>query len=79
MGPYFFLKISSDLKFSVSVSTWKNSDWVPLTTLSHCKSLKTMTAISRYMELTIEPVQQASVHGPQVGVQKGRKPSWKAS
>uniref|UniRef100_A0A8B7WGU4 Transmembrane protein 44 n=1 Tax=Castor canadensis TaxID=51338 RepID=A0A8B7WGU4_CASCN len=38
----------------------KNSDWVPLTTLSHCKSLKTMTAISRYMELTIEPVQQAS-------------------
>ncbi|XP_048202872.1 transmembrane protein 44 isoform X2 [Perognathus longimembris pacificus] len=38
----------------------KNSDWVPLTTLSHCKSLRTMTAISRYMELTIEPVQQAS-------------------
>ncbi|XP_032027818.2 transmembrane protein 44 isoform X2 [Hylobates moloch] len=37
----------------------KNSDWVPLTTLSHCKSLRTMTAISRYMELTIEPVQQA--------------------
>ncbi|XP_063518646.1 transmembrane protein 44 isoform X9 [Pongo pygmaeus] len=36
----------------------KNSDWVPLTTLSHCKSLRTMTAISRYMELTIEPVQQ---------------------
>ncbi|XP_032027822.2 transmembrane protein 44 isoform X4 [Hylobates moloch] len=36
-----------------------NSDWVPLTTLSHCKSLRTMTAISRYMELTIEPVQQA--------------------
>ncbi|XP_017370120.1 transmembrane protein 44 isoform X8 [Cebus imitator] len=39
----------------------KNSDWVPLTTLSHCKSLRTMTAISRYMELTIEPVQQAAV------------------
>ncbi|XP_030678860.1 transmembrane protein 44 isoform X3 [Nomascus leucogenys] len=37
----------------------KNSDWVPLTTLSRCKSLRTMTAISRYMELTIEPVQQA--------------------
>ncbi|XP_073886853.1 transmembrane protein 44 isoform X10 [Macaca fascicularis] len=37
----------------------KNLDWVPLTTLSHCKSLRTMTAISRYMELTIEPVQQA--------------------
>ncbi|XP_039334606.2 transmembrane protein 44 isoform X4 [Saimiri boliviensis] len=37
----------------------KNSDWVPLTTLSHCKSLRTMTAISRYMELSIEPVQQA--------------------
>ncbi|XP_063478085.1 transmembrane protein 44 isoform X12 [Symphalangus syndactylus] len=36
-----------------------NSDWVPLTTLSHCKSLRTMTAISHYMELTIEPVQQA--------------------
>ncbi|PNJ69494.1 TMEM44 isoform 9, partial [Pongo abelii] len=39
----------------------ENSDWVPLTTLSHCKSLRTMTAISRYMELTIEPVQQAAV------------------
>ncbi|XP_063478080.1 transmembrane protein 44 isoform X7 [Symphalangus syndactylus] len=39
----------------------KNSDWVPLTTLSHCKSLRTMTAISHYMELTIEPVQQAAV------------------
>uniref|UniRef100_A0A2K5YTL3 Transmembrane protein 44 n=1 Tax=Mandrillus leucophaeus TaxID=9568 RepID=A0A2K5YTL3_MANLE len=37
----------------------ENLDWVPLTTLSHCKSLRTMTAISRYMELTIEPVQQA--------------------
>uniref|UniRef100_A0A2K6KGG1 Transmembrane protein 44 n=1 Tax=Rhinopithecus bieti TaxID=61621 RepID=A0A2K6KGG1_RHIBE len=37
----------------------ENSDWVPITTLSHCKSLRTMTAISRYMELTIEPVQQA--------------------
>ncbi|XP_011379635.1 transmembrane protein 44 isoform X4 [Pteropus alecto] len=37
----------------------ENSDWVPLTTLPHCKSLRTMTAISRYMELTIEPVQQA--------------------
>ncbi|XP_073886858.1 transmembrane protein 44 isoform X16 [Macaca fascicularis] len=37
----------------------KNLDWVPLTTLSHCKSLRTMTAISRYMELTIEPVQQS--------------------
>ncbi|XP_045243156.2 transmembrane protein 44 isoform X9 [Macaca fascicularis] len=36
-----------------------NLDWVPLTTLSHCKSLRTMTAISRYMELTIEPVQQS--------------------
>uniref|UniRef100_A0A8D2CMD6 Transmembrane protein 44 n=1 Tax=Sciurus vulgaris TaxID=55149 RepID=A0A8D2CMD6_SCIVU len=39
----------------------ENSDWVPLTTLSHCKSLKTMAAISHYMELTIEPVQQAMV------------------
>ncbi|XP_070262635.1 transmembrane protein 44 isoform X2 [Myotis yumanensis] len=37
----------------------KNSDWVPLTTLPHCKPLRTMTAISHYMELTIEPVQQA--------------------
>ncbi|XP_054441248.1 transmembrane protein 44 [Pteronotus mesoamericanus] len=37
----------------------QNLDWVPLTTLAHCKSLRTMTAISRYMELTIEPVQQA--------------------
>ncbi|XP_005670139.2 transmembrane protein 44 isoform X4 [Sus scrofa] len=37
-----------------------NSDWVPLTTLPHCKPLKKMAAISRYMELTIEPVQQAS-------------------
>ncbi|XP_029422257.1 transmembrane protein 44 isoform X4 [Nannospalax galili] len=37
----------------------KNSDWVPLTSLSHCRPLRTMTAISRYMELTIEPVQQA--------------------
>ncbi|XP_027625251.1 transmembrane protein 44, partial [Tupaia chinensis] len=36
----------------------KNPDWVPLTTLSHCKSLRTTAAISRYMELTIEPVQQ---------------------
>ncbi|XP_045048011.2 transmembrane protein 44 isoform X4 [Desmodus rotundus] len=37
----------------------QNLDWVPLTTLPHCKSLRTMAAISRYMELTIEPVQQA--------------------
>ncbi|XP_036059391.1 transmembrane protein 44 isoform X3 [Onychomys torridus] len=36
----------------------KNPDWVPLTSLSHCKPLRTTTAISRYMELTIEPVQQ---------------------
>ncbi|ERE74967.1 transmembrane protein 44 [Cricetulus griseus] len=36
-----------------------NSDWVPLTSLSHCKPLRTMTAVSRYMELTVEPVQQA--------------------
>nr|XP_011721380.1 transmembrane protein 44 isoform X2 [Macaca nemestrina] len=44
-----------------------NLDWVPLTTLSHCKSLRTMTAISRYMELTIEPVQQNRVrtHPPE--------------
>uniref|UniRef100_A0A8C3WRU0 Transmembrane protein 44 n=1 Tax=Catagonus wagneri TaxID=51154 RepID=A0A8C3WRU0_9CETA len=35
------------------------SDWVPLTTLPHCESLKKTAAISRYMELTIEPVQQA--------------------
>ncbi|XP_063478081.1 transmembrane protein 44 isoform X8 [Symphalangus syndactylus] len=45
--------------FCLPASTCKNSDWVPLTTLSHCKSLRTMTAISHYMELTIEPVQQA--------------------
>uniref|UniRef100_A0A287D949 Uncharacterized protein n=1 Tax=Ictidomys tridecemlineatus TaxID=43179 RepID=A0A287D949_ICTTR len=38
----------------------KTSDWVPLTTLSHCKSLKSMAAISHYMEMTIEPIQQAS-------------------
>ncbi|KAF3827433.1 hypothetical protein GH733_002919 [Mirounga leonina] len=37
-----------------------NSDWVPLTTLPPCKSLRTMAAISHYLELTIEPVQQAS-------------------
>ncbi|XP_055481136.1 transmembrane protein 44 isoform X1 [Psammomys obesus] len=37
----------------------KNSDWVPLTSLTHCKPLRTMTAISRYMELTIEPAQPA--------------------
>ncbi|KAG8515844.1 Transmembrane protein 44 [Galemys pyrenaicus] len=36
-----------------------NSDWVPLTTLPPCKPVRTMAAISRYMELTIEPVQQA--------------------
>ncbi|XP_045395935.1 transmembrane protein 44 isoform X10 [Lemur catta] len=39
----------------------KSSDWVPLTTLSHHKSLRTMAAISHYMELTVEPVQQAAV------------------
>ncbi|XP_035873757.1 transmembrane protein 44 isoform X4 [Phyllostomus discolor] len=37
----------------------ENLDWVPLTTLPHCKSLRATAAISRYMELTIEPVQQA--------------------
>ncbi|XP_012585130.1 PREDICTED: transmembrane protein 44 isoform X5 [Condylura cristata] len=37
----------------------EHSDWVPLTTLPHCKPLRTMAAISRYLELTIEPVQQA--------------------
>ncbi|XP_036099423.1 transmembrane protein 44 [Molossus molossus] len=34
-------------------------DWVPLTTLPHCKALRTMASVSHYMELTIEPVQQA--------------------
>lgn len=29
-----------------------------------------MAAISRYMELTIEPVQQVSGRGPQPGVQR---------
>ncbi|KAM6223935.1 transmembrane protein 44 [Rhynchocyon petersi] len=38
----------------------KNSDWMPLTTLPSRKSLRMMGAISRYMELTIEPVQQGS-------------------
>ncbi|XP_060006314.1 transmembrane protein 44 isoform X6 [Lagenorhynchus albirostris] len=38
----------------------ENSDWVPLTTLPYCKPLKRMAAVSRYLELTIEPVQQAS-------------------
>ncbi|XP_070365257.1 transmembrane protein 44 isoform X11 [Equus asinus] len=38
----------------------ENTDWVPLTTLPRCKSLRTMAAISPYMELTIEPVQQAA-------------------
>ncbi|XP_006902157.1 PREDICTED: transmembrane protein 44 [Elephantulus edwardii] len=38
----------------------ENSDWMPLTTLPNCKPLRTMGAISRYMELTIEPVQQVS-------------------
>ncbi|KAM7132155.1 transmembrane protein 44 isoform 2-T2 [Molossus nigricans] len=33
-------------------------DWVPLTTLPHCKALRTMASVSHYMELTIEPVQQ---------------------
>ncbi|XP_058151550.1 transmembrane protein 44 isoform X4 [Dasypus novemcinctus] len=37
----------------------ENSDWVPLTMLPNCKPLRTMAAISHYMELTIEPVQQA--------------------
>nr|XP_030716256.1 transmembrane protein 44 isoform X3 [Globicephala melas] len=37
-----------------------NADWVPLTTLPYCKPLKRMAAVSRYLELTIEPVQQAS-------------------
>ncbi|XP_073660144.1 transmembrane protein 44 isoform X2 [Tursiops truncatus] len=36
----------------------ENSDWVPLTTLPYCKPLKRMAAVSRYLELTIEPVQQ---------------------
>ncbi|XP_053523228.1 transmembrane protein 44 isoform X4 [Artibeus jamaicensis] len=36
----------------------QNLDWVPLTTLPHCKSLGATAAISRYMELTIERVQQ---------------------
>ncbi|XP_075412345.1 transmembrane protein 44 [Tenrec ecaudatus] len=39
--------------------TQENPDWMPLTTLPNCKPLRTMGAISRYMELTIEPVQQA--------------------
>ncbi|XP_038944872.1 transmembrane protein 44 isoform X11 [Rattus norvegicus] len=38
----------------------KNSDWVPLTSLSNCKPLKTMTAVSRYLELTVEPAQPAA-------------------
>uniref|UniRef100_A0A5F9DRS9 Transmembrane protein 44 n=1 Tax=Oryctolagus cuniculus TaxID=9986 RepID=A0A5F9DRS9_RABIT len=38
----------------------KKADWMPLTTLSHGKSLRAMAAISHYLELTIEPVQQAS-------------------
>ncbi|XP_024607871.1 transmembrane protein 44 [Neophocaena asiaeorientalis asiaeorientalis] len=38
----------------------ENSDWVPLTTLPYCKPLKRMAAVSRYLELTIEPVQEAS-------------------
>ncbi|KAM9583001.1 transmembrane protein 44 isoform 2-T2 [Trichechus inunguis] len=37
----------------------KNPDWVPLTTLPNYKSLRTMGVISHYMEMTIEPVQQA--------------------
>ncbi|XP_045439812.1 transmembrane protein 44 isoform X2 [Pipistrellus kuhlii] len=41
------------------VEGMENSDWVPLTTLLPCNPLRTMTAISHYMELTIEPVQQA--------------------
>ncbi|KAM8771250.1 transmembrane protein 44 isoform 2-T2 [Rhynchonycteris naso] len=41
------------------VEAAENSDWMPLVTLPHCKSLRTTAAISRYMELTIEPVQQA--------------------
>ncbi|XP_072819105.1 transmembrane protein 44 isoform X7 [Vicugna pacos] len=39
----------------------ENLDWMPLIALPHCKPLKRMAAISRYMELTIEPVQQAAV------------------
>ncbi|ELV09443.1 Transmembrane protein 44 [Tupaia chinensis] len=55
------LAMPSDFKnssFCFPISSCKNPDWVPLTTLSHCKSLRTTAAISRYMELTIEPVQQ---------------------
>ncbi|XP_016055614.1 PREDICTED: transmembrane protein 44 [Miniopterus natalensis] len=37
----------------------ENADWVPLTALPHRKSFRTTTAISHYMELTIQPVQQA--------------------
>ncbi|XP_037693909.1 transmembrane protein 44 isoform X2 [Choloepus didactylus] len=37
----------------------QNLDWVPLTMLPNCKPFRTMAAISCYMELTIEPVQQA--------------------
>nr|XP_045007113.1 transmembrane protein 44 isoform X2 [Jaculus jaculus] len=41
-----------------AMSEYKNSDWVPLTSWSHCRPLRSMTAVSRYLELTIEPVQQ---------------------
>ena len=67
------------LPFCLPVCSWKNSDWVPLTTLPHCKPLKRMAAISRYMELTIEPVQQVSGREPQPGAQKGGGWPWEAS
>ncbi|XP_076974032.1 transmembrane protein 44 isoform X1 [Tamandua tetradactyla] len=37
----------------------QNSDWVPLTILPNCRPFRTMAPIGHYMELTIEPVQQA--------------------
>lgn len=75
MPPSFII---SPCYLSVSIS--KNSDWVPLTSLSHCKPLRTMTAVSRYMELTVEPVQQVSGAESQLGIQMvGRERPWKAS
>lgn len=64
------LTSGADEEESPSVRS-KNSDWVPLTTLPHCKSLQTMAAISHYMELTMEPVQRWDLEDLNPGRDRG--------
>ncbi|XP_043847269.1 transmembrane protein 44 [Dromiciops gliroides] len=55
----------------------KNSNWVPLHMLPHTKYLQKMAAIGRYMELTIEHVQEvgcSSTRLPGDGQTSGRNP-----